>query len=220
MIGPSGGTGIPDLHFVLWVATWCVLGLAGVVIVWRWVRGRRPVMGRSVRVLGVVAAVVFGWYLVDTTDRRLVQGDFDDLADAMELHTVPGFRGGGVDESRFTCVSTGRTESMLESSGPIDRPEGVVGPSGFADEVFELFELLARRAEGDGWDVRRFVDEGNAVRIYGQRGETGFVVGTFTTGLAFVRVTRDECLQGNLLGRSTTHPGPQERWVEVDVFTQ
>ena len=112
VIGPSGGTGIPDLHVVLWVATWCVLGLAGVVVVWRWVRGRRPVMGRSVRVLGVVAAVVFGWYLVDTTDRRLVRADFDDLADAMELNAFAGYRGGGLDESRFTCVSTGRTESM------------------------------------------------------------------------------------------------------------
>lgn len=186
MIGPAGGNGFPNLHIILFVATLVVLSLAGFVVLLRLARRRRPVMGRSVRVLGVLAAVVFAWYLVDTADRREVRAAFNEVAESLELETYPGYSySGRVEEN--TCRATGGREPAVTTAGR-------AGRRAVAATHYEIFEALALTAEADGWEVRRVVSSRGTLWVNGERGDVAFSAQIGETNQTFlVTVTTNDC---------------------------
>lgn len=169
MIGPSGGGGFIPLYTLLWMATLCCLGIAGIVAARRmnkgdWMR-RGPVMNRTVRFFGVLAAVCFVGYWFANADRRHIEAAFDDVVEVVDVDN-----GGGTQaiNARGLCPAPVTDGPMLLMATQVEHALGEIGEIGVPRAAVAELEQFGVRLEADGWSIRRFVGE-DEVRLWGQR---------------------------------------------------
>jgi len=221
MIGPSGGGGFIPLYTLLWLATLCCLAIAGIVAARRknkgdWMR-RGPVMNRTVRLFGVLAAICFVGYWFANVDRRHLEGVYDDVVESLDEDRAVSDR--SIESSFFQCRETGAIESMLSKQTTIDLPEGArQNGVGISDVALAELEVFGARLDDEGWSIRRFASEAEP-RLWGERDDAFFVVALRPTDFAVV-VTTTRCLGANFVPLESSGGLLRSDVEEVDTFDQ
>lgn len=223
MIGPSGGGGFVPLYTLLWAATLFLVAVAGLVAWRRWARGDRmrrgPVMNRTVRGLGVLAAVCFVGYWFANADRRELEVAFDDVVETIGADEADSFTEGRIDDSRVLCRESGSSISALNRSALFEHADGESGALGVPRAAVAELEEFGVRLESDGWTVRRFLGEAEA-RLWARRdGVFALLVLRPSRSARFsLSVTTEGCLGRNYLPLSETGEELEPDFFEVDVF--
>lgn len=176
-------------------------------------------MNRTVRGLGVVAAVSFAGYWWASDDVRQVEAAYDDVVDMLGIDDNPGYGGRFTDDPRAACRRTREQVPLLTSRTSFGRLSPPSESDEMPAEVYPVWEAFAQRAETDGWAVRRFVAEGE-LRLVARRGDVTFSVTSFQRGKHFLVVTRDECRGENMVPMDVADGPLRDGFSEVDVFEQ